>query len=123
MASVELDSPRAVADKRTKRALLKAIRMALRVESPAVRHNPQTSNRSRYAAMAVLPDYDALKDRTRAIKEQAIEHLPELVARLEQSVRAHGGHFYLASTAADAALYVADICSKAGVRRVVKGKS
>ena len=52
---------RPVADKRVKSTLLKAIRMALRVESAAVRHNTQTFNRSRYHAVAALPDYDALK--------------------------------------------------------------
>jgi iron-sulfur cluster protein len=123
MAEVLTDSPRAVADKRTKRALLKAIRMALRVESAAVRHNTQTFNRSRYVAAAALPDYDALKDRTRAIKEHSIDHLPELLAQVEQSVRARGGHFYLAATAEDATRYIANVCSAAGTRLVVKGKS
>ena len=123
MASVATESPRAVADKRNKRALLKAIRMALRVESAAVRHNTQTFNRSRYSATAALPDYDVLKDRTRAIKEDAIARLPELLQQLEQSVRARGGQFYLAKTAAEASQYVADLCVRAGVTRVVKGKS
>lgn len=123
MAGIASDSPRAVADKRSKRALLKAIRMALRVESGAVRHNTQTFNRSRYVATSALPDYDELKDRTRAIKEHAIEHLPELLARLEASVRARGGHFYLAQTAEDATRYIADVCTNEGVGLVVKGKS
>jgi len=40
---------------------------------------------------------DALAD-----KESAIANLPELLRQLEASVRANGGHFYLATTAADA---------------------
>jgi len=123
MATIAPDSPRAVADKRSKRTLLKAIRMALRVESPAVRHNTQTFNRGRYAAFREIPDYEELKDRARAIKEDAIERLPELLEKLEQSIRARGGHFYLAPTRDDATRYVANVCSAAGARLVVKGKS
>src|SRR2546423_4784209 len=101
------ESPRAVADKRRKGVLLKAIRMALRVESAAVRHNTQTFNRGRYAAVAALPDYEQLKDRARAIKEDAIARLPELLITLESSIRAHGGEVYLASDAQDAARHIA----------------
>ncbi|MGB9105056.1 MAG: LUD domain-containing protein [Terriglobales bacterium] len=117
------ESPRAVANKSSKRTLLAAIRMALRIESPAVRRNTQTFNRNRYAATSALPDYDQLKDRTRAIKERAIAALPELLATLEASVKGNGGHFYLARDAHDATQYIASVCTRAGARLVVKGKS
>lgn len=97
--------------------------MALRVESAAVRHNTQTFNRGRYAAVAALPDYDALKDRARRIKEDAIARLPELMATLEACVRRNGGHFYLASDASGAARYIAETCHRASARLAVKGKS
>src|SRR5690349_4775507 len=73
-------SPRSVADKSQKSAMLKAIRMALEIESPAVRHNTQTFNSGRYEAVSIIPDYNALKDRARAIKEDAIARLPQLLA-------------------------------------------
>lgn len=117
------ESPRAVANKSSKRTLLAAIRMALRIESPAVRRNTQTFNRNRYAAIGALADYDQLKDRTRAIKERAIAVLPELLATLEASVKRNGGHFYLARDAHDATHYIAGVCTRAGARLVVKGKS
>ena len=120
---VKLESPRAVADKSRKKALVSAIRLALGIESAAVRHNTQTFNRGRYAAVSRLPDYDALKDRARAIKEDAIARSPELLAQLEQSVRARGGHFFLARDAAEARRYIADVCRRASVRIAVKGKS
>src|SRR5579859_2021669 len=123
MATLVPETPRATANKRLKRTLVKAIRMALRVESPAVRHNTQTFNSSRYSAVAALPDYNELKDRARAIKEHSIERLPELLALLEQNIRAAGGHFYVATTAEDATRYVADVCSNVKARLVVKGKS
>ena len=71
-AAPDLASPRAVADKSRKQALLAAIRMALGIESAAVRHNTQTFNRGRYSAVLKLPDYDQLNDRAREIKEDAI---------------------------------------------------
>ncbi len=118
-----LDSPRAVANKSRKATLLAAIRMALRVEGPAVRRNVQSLNRNRYVATAAIPDYDALKDRAREIKERSIAHQEELVATLEASVKRNGGHFYFARTAEDATRYAAEVCTRHGVRLVVKAKS
>lgn len=117
------ESPRAVANKRDKRALLRAIRMALGIESAAVRRNTQTFNRNRYREAAALPDYDALKDEARAIKERAIASLPDLLLTLEGAVRARGGQFYLASTAADACRYILGVCQAHGAKLMVKGKS
>src|SRR5512133_4328063 len=121
--ALQFESPRAVADKSRKAALVSAIRMALGIESAAVRHNTQTFNRGRYSAVSRLPDYDELKDRTRRIKENAIERSHELIAQVEQSLRDRGGHFYLAHDAAEARRYITEVCNRAGARSVVKGKS
>lgn len=121
--TTSLESPRAVANKSRKATLLAAIRMALRVEGPAVRRNVQSLNRNRYVATAAIPDYDALKDRAREIKERSIAHQEELVATLEASVKRNGGHFYFARTAEDATRYAAEVCTRHGVRLVVKAKS
>ena len=118
-----LPSPRSVANKSDKRKLLEAIRMALEIESPAIRRNTQTFNRNRYKATAALPDYDALKDRARRIKEDAIARLPDLIAQLRQVIEARGGHVFLAATAEDACAYIRKICVHHGARLVVKGKS
>ena len=115
--------PRQVANKSDKKALLEAIRMTLGVQSAAIRHNTQTFNRNRYTAVARIADYDAMKDRARRTKEQAIANLPELLRQLEVSVRANGGHFFLAKTAADANQYIRDVLVGHGVKLVVKGKS
>jgi len=116
-------SPRQVANKSDKKKLLEAIRMTLKVQSAAIRHNTQTFNNNRYAAIARLPDYDELKDRARQIKEKAIANLPALLSQLEASVRANGGHFYLAKTAAEADAYIRDVLTRHNVKLVVKGKS
>jgi iron-sulfur cluster protein len=116
-------SPRTVADKSEKPALLAAIRMALEIESAAVRHNTQAFNSGRYLATAEIPDYDRLKDKARATKEAAIARLPELLATLEASVKRNGGHFFLAKTGEEAGRYITKVCTDHQVRLVVKGKS
>lgn len=103
--------------------MLQAIRMALDIESPAVRHNTQTFNSGRYEAVAVIPDYNTLKDRARAIKEDAISRLPQLLAQVEASVRSNGGRFFLAKDGNEASHYITEICREHQVRLLVKGKS
>jgi len=119
----QYDAPRTVANKRDKGNLLSAIRMALGIESAAVRRNTQTFNRNRYREAAALDDYDALKDEARAIKERSITNLPDLLNTLERAVRSRGGNFYLASTAADACRYILGVCQSHSAKLVVKGKS
>ena len=120
---VTIDLPRDVANKSDKDRLLRAIRMSLDIESLTVRANTQHFNRGRYRAVAELPDYDALKDQARQIKEKSIASLPELIQILKSSVRAHGGHVFLASTAEDACRYILDVCHWRAAKMVVKGKS
>ncbi|MGB8324886.1 MAG: LUD domain-containing protein [Candidatus Acidiferrum sp.] len=116
-------SPRAFANKSDKKSLLLAIRMALKIQSPAVRKNTQTFNSNRYAATSALADYDQLKDQARQIKEDSIQRLPELLNTLENVVTARGGHFFLAPTAQDACQYILAACKQHHARLVVKGKS
>jgi iron-sulfur cluster protein len=122
-AGASMDRPRDVANKSDKDHLLRAIRMALDIESATVRANTQHFNRSRYKAVAELPDYEALKDQAQRIKEKSIANLPELIRALKSSVRAHGGHVFVASTAEDACRYILDVCRWRAAKLVVKGKS
>jgi iron-sulfur cluster protein len=118
-----VEAPRAVANKADKSRLLRAIRMALEVESPAVRRNTQTLNSGRYVATALLPDYEALKEQARAIKEKSIAGLPELIQTLKTAVRSRGGHVFVASTAEDACRYILDVCHWRAAKMVIKGKT
>jgi iron-sulfur cluster protein len=118
-----VQGPRALANKSDRGNLLRAIRMALDIESPAVRLNTQTFNSNRYRATALLPDYDGLKDEARRIKEKSIASLPELVQTLKSSIRSRGGHVCVASSAEDACRYILDVCRWRGAKLVVKGKS
>ena len=121
--STVIPSPRSVANKSHRSALLAAIRMTLEIESAAVRHNTQTFNQGRYRATATIPDYDTLKAQTRAIKEAALIRLPDLIKQTEESVTRNGGHFFLARSGHDASRYITQVCRKHQVRLVVKGKS
>jgi iron-sulfur cluster protein len=118
-----MEAPRDVANKSDKRHLLRAIRMALEIESPAVRRNTQTFNTGRYARVAQMPDYDALKDRARAIKDKSIASLPDLIQTLKTAIRSRGGHVFVATTAEDACRYILDVCHWRAAKIVVKGKT
>ncbi len=123
VVGAHVDTPRDVANKSDKDHLLRAIRMSLDMESLTVRANTQHFNRGRYRAVADLPDYDALKDQARKIKEKSIANLPELIRILKSAVRAHGGHVFVANTAEDACRYILDVCHWRAAKLVVKGKS
>ena len=124
MSEIEKEiTPREVADKSAKEALQKAIRMALAIESDAVRLNTQTFNRNRYTAVAEIEDYEALKDRAREIKEYSIENNEKLLGRLRQVIEKRGGHFYPARTKEEACEYVKNVCLKHEAKLVVKAKS
>ncbi|MGH9703022.1 MAG: LUD domain-containing protein, partial [Candidatus Acidiferrales bacterium] len=122
-ATGTVDSPRDVANKSAKGKILRAIRMALQIESPALQRNTRTFNRNRYRAVNELSDYHALKDEARSIKERSIAQQPELLAQLKRAVEQRGGHFYLAPKPEDACRYILDVCVRQGARLVVKGKS
>ena len=121
--TLRIEHPRDVANKSDRDHLLRAIRMALDIESPALRHNTQTFNRNRYKTTAALPDYDALKDQVRAIKEKSIANLPELLQTLKGAVHGRGGHVFVAATAEDACRHIVDLCRWRAIKLVVKGKT
>ncbi|SEO87945.1 iron-sulfur cluster-binding protein [Halogranum amylolyticum] len=99
------------------------IRRLMQTEGDAVAENTRGFNAGRYASVAELDDYEALKDEARAIKEDAIERLPELLEQVRETVEANGGTVYLADDAADANRYVREVCEDNGAERVVKSKS
>ena len=115
--------PREVANKSSKDNLTKAIQMALAIESEPVRRNTNTFNQNRYAAVRTIDDYEALKDRARAIKERAIDQMESSVKALQAAIEARGGHFYLAKNAAEANAYIREVCRNHGAKLVVKSKS
>jgi iron-sulfur cluster protein len=108
---------------KSREAKAEHIRRLLDTEGDAVKANTRGFNRGRYESVSKLESYEALKDRARAIKEDAIDRLPELLDELEATVEANGGTVYLADDAADANRYVREVCREKDAERVVKSKS
>jgi L-lactate dehydrogenase complex protein LldF len=70
-----------------------------------------------------LPEFDALRDRARDIKDHTLAHLDLYLEAYEQRVTAQGGHVHYAVDAAQARAIVLDLCHRLGARTVTKGKS
>ena len=77
----------------------------------------------RAKAAAKLPEFEALRDNARDIKDHTLAHLDLYLERYEQKVMAAGGKVHWAVTAEDARAKVLEICRAAGARTVTKGKS
>jgi len=77
----------------------------------------------RQSAVEALPEFDALRDSARAIKNHTLEHLDLYIEAYEKKVREAGGHVHFAETADDACQIILDICRQHSARTVTKGKS
>ncbi|WP_049923001.1 LUD domain-containing protein [Halopiger djelfimassiliensis] len=101
------------------------IRHLLETEGDAVHTQASISNAGRVQAYDETDDLEALRTEARAIKEDAIDRLPELLGTVRDAVEDNGGTVYLADDAADANAYVADVVRDAAGDdpTVVKSKS
>jgi len=79
--------------------------------------------KKRQAAFDKLPEFDALRDQARDIKNHTLAHLDLYYEIYEQKVRDAGGEVHWASTAEDARDIILQICQAHGARTVTKGKS
>ena len=77
----------------------------------------------RREAVARLPEFEALRDIGRAIKEHTLAHLDFYLELYEQNVVAAGGEVHWARTPEEACAAVLKICRAAGAKTVTKGKS
>ncbi len=77
----------------------------------------------RARAAAALPEFDAIRDAARDIKDHVLANLDLYLERYEAQVTAAGGQVHWAETAEDARRIVLEICRTAGVKRVNKGKT
>ncbi|WP_121822971.1 LUD domain-containing protein [Halostella salina] len=99
------------------------IRELLRTEGDNVSENVGTFNEGRYRRYAEMDDVDELRAEARAIKEDAIERLPDLIEQLRETVEGNGGTVYLADDAADANEYVQSVATDIDAGTAVKSKS
>lgn len=83
----------------------------------------QTIRGKRHSVVSEMPDWEALRDAGRAIKERVLHHLDHYLLQLEASVQRAGGHVHWARDATEANAIIAAIAEKHGAREVVKVKS
>lgn len=77
----------------------------------------------RSAAVASLPDWEALRERARAIKEEALANLDGYLEQLAANAERQGVHVHWARDAAEACEVVLSIARAANAGTVVKSKS
>ncbi len=77
----------------------------------------------RAAAVERLPEFDALRDAARDLKDEVLRHLDFYLETFERQVLAQGGTVHWCRDAAEAREAVLAICTAAGARTVTKGKS
>lgn len=77
----------------------------------------------RKLAANALPEFEALRDSARDIKNHTLAHLDLYLEAYSDKVEESGGHVHWAQTAEDAQNIVLNICRDAGAKTVTKGKS
>jgi L-lactate dehydrogenase complex protein LldF len=80
-----------------------------------------TGNRA--AAIARLPEFDALRTEARDIKNHVLENLDYYLERFERQVVKSGGQVHWCATPRQARETILALCQKANARTVTKGKS
>jgi L-lactate dehydrogenase complex protein LldF len=84
---------------------------------------PAGFQEKRAAAVARLPEFGALCDAARDIKDHTLQHLDFYLEALEAEVTGRGGRVHWCRDADEARAAVLEICRAAGARAVIKGKS
>ncbi len=77
----------------------------------------------RAKAVHGLPEFEALRDNAREIKNHTLAHLDLYLEKYATKVTESGGHVHFATDAAEARSIALDICRKVGAKTVTKGKS
>src|SRR5512144_391045 len=77
----------------------------------------------RRLAVERLPEFDALRDAGKAIKDHTLDHLDFYLEQFETKVTQAGGQVHWCADAQTARQTVLDICREHGARTATKGKS
>jgi L-lactate dehydrogenase complex protein LldF len=86
-------------------------------------HHAQNFVPRRAAAVERLPEFDALRDSARDIKNHTLAHLDLYLEAYERKVTEAGGHVHYARDAAEAREIFLGLCKARGAKAVTKGKS
>jgi L-lactate dehydrogenase complex protein LldF len=74
-------------------------------------------------AVSALPEFEALRESGREIKDHTLAHLDLYLEHYAGKVEESGGQVHFARDAAEARAICLEICRKAGAKTVTKGKS
>jgi iron-sulfur cluster protein len=77
----------------------------------------------KFDATSKYVPWDQIKEKAQAIKEDCIEHLPELIQRFIEEAEKTGAHVYRASTPTDALERIEKILQEKKAKNIVKSKS
>src|SRR4051794_41655449 len=77
----------------------------------------------RAQAVARLPEFEALREEGRAIKDHTLAHLDFYLELYERNVIAAGGHLHLGPHAHEARAPLLDICPAGRAQNVTQGKT
>ncbi len=89
----------------------------------AMRSGGANFQQQRQRAIDALPEFDALRDRGRDIKDHVLEHLDYYLETYEANAIAAGGQVHWARDAEEARQHVLRICRSVNAHTVNKGKS
>jgi L-lactate dehydrogenase complex protein LldF len=73
--------------------------------------------------VAALPEFEALREEAKNLKNHVLDNLDYYLERYEAAVTASGGTVHWARDAAEARGIILDICRRVGAKTVTKGKS
>ena len=77
----------------------------------------------RAAAVALVPEWQQIRDEARQLKNHVLENLDHYLLAYESKVVANGGQVHWAASSTDATDIIVDICQSVGAKTVTKGKS
>jgi L-lactate dehydrogenase complex protein LldF len=77
----------------------------------------------RAAAVGMMPEFEALRDQARDIKNHVLANLDFYLERFEKKVLENGGHVHWCADAKEARDKVLQICQSVGARSATKSKS
>ncbi len=77
----------------------------------------------RAAAIGRLPEFEALREQGKAIKDHVLENLDFYLESFERNVVARGGHVHWCRTPEEARAKVLEICRRLDAKTVTKGKT
>lgn len=89
----------------------------------AVKRATDNFKNGKARALREYDDWEAMRERARAIRAHTIQHLDDYLTQLADKVRQNGGHVHFAATADEAVEIVRNIARHYGVKSVAKSKS